>query len=584
MIVKYITSQAILDEEVIPSLAQADILGLDIETYGLNPRKSDIITIQLSDAENIWVIDVRKVNPLPLLQIMGQTKPLFVGHNLKFDLAFLQHKYGFIPTRIFDTMIAYGIRMNGLDNHFISLRDLLKLHLDITLDKDIRRTFRFTYDALTNEQIEYAADDVRYLHKLLHKQVALLESDGLIETAQLEFNLIPVVVDMELAGIVLDVENWELAMKNSLERAATLGNKIANIVGDTAAQTTFFDVPAVNPRSQKQMLLAFRSLGIDIDSTSKDVLQYIKHPLASTLLEYRKYYKLGSTYGKNFVNFVDSDGKIHAEFNQMGTVSGRFSSKGPNLQNLPRNIIYRKCFVAGDNNILLTADYHQIEYKVAALLSEEQSIINEYKKGEADFHRLTASKLFETPFDAVTKEQRFAGKTCNFGTIFGISKFGLARNLNVPVDKAEVYLANFKNMYPKLNMFMRKQADLAQSNGFTSTVIGRRRYYPMPDMNLHNYAGIVSKIRREAGNMPVQGTAADIMKVALIKVNNAIKPYNSHIINTIHDEMIVECPIGYTSTMIPILHNEMEAAAKEIMGDKIRWDISLIFGNSWGKA
>ena len=583
MAVKYITSQDILQEEVIPQLAQLDIIGLDIETRGLSPRDSDMLTIQFGGPEDIWVVNVTKTDPTPLLEVLEQTNPLMIGHNLKFDLSFLQYNYNYTPTRAFDTMIAYGLVNNGLDNVFISLRDLLRVHLDIQMDKDIRETFKHTYGELTDEQIEYAAKDVEHLTELMRVQVGELRGDGLLDIARLEFDLIPVVVDMELTGIKLDRENWLAAKDKSMLDAANLCKQICKLVGSQTGQQTFFDVPAVNPRSSKQMLEAFIDLGFDIKNTSEGTLSRVNHPLAKTLLAYRKKYKLGSTYGDTFLTYLDDVDRIHAEFNQMGARSGRFTSAKPNLQNIPRDLIYRRCFIADDGKVLLTGDYSQIEYKLAALLSGESVIIEEYQKATADFHRLTASNILGVPLLEVDKDQRFIGKTVNFETIFGISKYGLAKNLNITLNEADKYLRDFRKIYPKLMGYMDSQSRLSIQQGFTTTVSGRRRYYKPPKMNSATYKKDVAKIMREGGNARIQGTAADILKSALVKLHSGAKQYDAHIVNTIHDEAVIECPLEHVPPMVGVFHGAMEMAAQEIMGDDLEWNISLNIGRTWGK-
>ena len=584
MAVKYITSQDILEEEVIPQLAKLDIIGLDIETRGLSPRDSDMLTIQFGGPEDIWVVNVTKTNPTPLLEILQQTNPLMIGHNLKFDLSFLQYNYNYTPSRLFDTMIAYGLVNNGLEDSFISLRDLVRVHLDETMDKDIRSSFQHTYGELTDKQIEYAAKDVEYLVELMRIQVSELRSDGLLDIARLEFDLIPVVVDMELTGIKLDREKWLEAKDKSMRDAVELAGRISKLVDNKTGQQTFFDVPTVNPRSSKQMLAIFRDLGFDIENTNVATLTRVNHPLAKTLLAYRKRYKLGSTYGDNFLTYLDSEDRIHAEFHQTGARSGRFTSAKPNLQNIPRDPIYRRCFIAAAGCALLTGDYSQIEYKIAALLSGEQSIIEEYQRAEADFHRLTASKIFHTAVLEVTKDQRYIGKTVNFETIFGISKYGLARNLNVTLNEADKYLRDFRRIYPKLMNYMDRQSRVSIQKGFTTTVSGRRRYYKPPMMNSPTYNKDIAKVMREGGNAKIQGTAADILKSALVDLHKAARRYDAHIVNTIHDEVVIECPLESVPPMVGIFHGAMELAAQRVMGDDLEFGISLNIGRTWGKS
>lgn len=582
----YITSQIILEEVAIPEIAQLDVLGIDIETRGMDPKTSTILSIQIGSPNNVWVIDARKVNVAPLFSVLSQTNPLVIGHNLKFDLSFLISQYGYTPARLYDTMIAYGILHNGLESPYVSLRQLVGDHFEVKLDKDVRETFKYVYGDLTDKQIEYAGNDVKYLCGIFEDQLERLRLDNLIRIAQLEFDLVPVVVDMELTGIRLDQDKWLEAMEKSLRKASEIELQIQEVIGGGATQSSFFGTPksTINPRSSKQMLDAFHSFDRKIESTSASVLKYVDHPLAKLLLSYRESYKLGSTYGRNFLELVQDDGRIHAEFNQLGARSGRFSSSGPCLHNIPGAIFYRSCFISGKDMMMITADWSQIEYKIAALMSGETSIINEYKKKGADFHSLTAADIYGVPQSEVSTEQRDVGKTTNFGVIYMISKYGLARRLDIKVDKADKIIKNHRKTYPKLTAFMESSAALGVSQGYNTTKLGRRRYYQCPPISDPEYRRKISFIRREAGNNPIQGTAAEIMKRALIDVAREIKQYDAHILSTIHDEMLVETPKEHTSFVLGIVNDKMEKAGEEIMGNEITWDVSLAVGGHWKKA
>lgn len=583
---EYVTSQIVLQEEVIPMLAGLDVLGIDIETRGSDPNSSTILSMQFSSSQDVWVIDTRKVNVKPLLEILVQTNPLLIGHNLKYDLAFLRKQFGFEPKRLYDTMLAYGICYNGLESPYVSLRYLVQKYSDVNLNKDIRDTFRHTYGDLSEGQIEYAGGDVRYLHEIFEQQLMTLTSTNMIDVARLEFSLIPVIVDMELTGVKLDQESWAKATETSLKRARELEYQIQQIVGSDVVQNSFFGFPTspVNPRSNRQMLKAFHEFGFGIEDTSEGTIKYIGHPLAKTLLEYRKVYKLATTYGENVLALVRDDGRLHTEFNQLGTQSGRLSSSGPNLQNIPGDPFYRRCFVSDDGNLMVTADWNQIEYKIAAIMSREERIIEEYREAKPDFHGMTAANIFCIPQEEVTREQRYIGKTTNFSVMYMISKFGLARRLGIKVEEADQIIKQHRKVYPKLTRFMEESANIGAFQGHNETKMGRCRYYNRPPRNSANYAKKIFRIRREAGNHPVQGTAADIMKLAMIEVYYAIKEYGAHIVSTVHDELVVESPREVTPFVAGAINNKMEEAAAKVMGNEISWDVSLAVGGYWKKA
>ena len=585
--IELITSDTIIREEIIPELAKFDVLGLDIECRGTNPRESEMLTIQLSSQSDTWVFDTRRVNLAPVFELLKQTNPLIIGHNLKFDISFLQYNYGYVPSRIFDTMIAYGIINNGIENPFVSLKHLVELYSDQTLNKELRDSFRYTYADLTDEQVRYAARDVEVLWSVFDAELEQLNRDDLIETAKLEFDIIPVVVDMELMGVKLDKDKWVEAAARLAREASNIEKYIVEIVGGQVLQSSFLDTPAynVNPRSPKQMLEAFRKLGFNIENTQADTLSKIEHPLAQALTKYRTKSKLASTYGVNFLDKIESDGRIHAEFNQQGTVSGRFACSKPNLENIPADPFYRSCFVAEDGSMLITADYDQVELKIAAIMSNEIAMLEEYKKFGSDLHRLTASRILRIPMEEVQEDQRDnVGKSCNFGVMYGISEYGLLRRFGISLDEGRFLIDGFGKAYPTLTSYMLEQGQLALRDGYNTTKIGRRRYYELPSLGSREYGKNIARIRREAANQRIQGTGADIMKQAMVNVHNQAVCYSAHIVNTVHDELVVECPIKYTSKLLPIVREQMELAGRQIMGDALEWSVSIGVGGSWKKV
>jgi len=272
------------------------------------------------------------------------------------------------------------------------------------VDEIIRETFKYVYGDLTDKQIEYAGNDVKYLCGIFEDQLEALRFNDSVRIAQLEFKLVPVVVDMELTGIKLDQEKWLAATERSLQKASEIELQIQEMIGGGAVQSSFLGTPksTINPRSSKQMLDAFHSFDRKITSTSESGLKYIDHPLAKLLLDYRKSYKLGSTYGKNFLELVQDDGRIHAEFNQLGAQSGRFSSSKPNLQNIPTRTPLghrvRNGFVAAEGNLLLSVDYSQIELRIVAHMANDTAMLNVFR-AKQDIHATTAAAIYDVPLE-----------------------------------------------------------------------------------------------------------------------------------------------------------------------------------------
>jgi len=332
------------------------------------------------------------------------------------------------------------------------------------------------------------------------------------------------------------------------------------------------------------MLSAFRELGFDINSTAVEILSGIKHPLAKLLLSYRSNQKLSSTYGTNFLKHLDEEDRLHPEFHSLGARSGRFSCSKPSLHNIPAEDMYRKCFIARDGYKIYSADYDQIELKVVAVLSNDTLMLEEYKKAGADLHRLTASQIFDT--EEVTQEQRDKiGKGCNFGMIYSISEAGMAKRWGMTRTKTHEILKKFRNTYRSVCKFMALQSDLAISQGFTTTKLGRRRYLPLPPMNSQGFEKLVAEVRREGANNVIQGTAADIIKEAIVNISPKLRGIGAHIVNTVHDELVIEAPdeSDIAHLVIPIIYEGMMEAGTKIVSDELEWTISLKVGNSWQK-
>ena len=318
---------------------------------------------------------------------------------------------------------------------------------------------------------------------------------------------------MESTGILLDKEAWLDVAAKRLAEAEALELELGKQLG-AASQLSFMGPGKsyFNPRSPKQVKAALKQFGYDVESTAVSTISSIDHPFVTMLLQYREAYKLATTYGTNFLKFLHADGRIHAQFNQLGAESGRFSSSKPNLQNIPHTQVYRDCFVCSPDNILITCDFSQIELRVAAVLSGEQLMIDEYAKARSDLHRLTAAHVYDVAVDAVTDEQRYMGKTTNFSTIYGISKYSLATRLDCSVEHAKKLITGFQKTYKRLHTYMQQQANLGLQQGYTTTKLGRRRYYKLPALGDTNYTKKLARIRRVDSKSVIKGTADDIQK------------------------------------------------------------------------
>lgn len=379
---------------------------------------------------------------------------------------------------------------------------------------------------------------------------------------QTEMPLSFVLYRMEEEGILTEKKVLE-------EISEELGKRIQELEGKIyeAADCTF------NINSPKQLgELLFDKMGLPGGkktktgySTSAEVLEELAAdvPFVQDILQYRMMTKLRSTYAEGLKDFIGADGRIHSHFNQTVTATGRISSTEPNLQNIPMRAeegrLLRKAFVAKEGYTFCDADYSQIELRILAALSEDEHLKNAFINGQ-DIHRSTASLVFHTPFDEVTDLQRRNAKAVNFGIVYGISAFGLAKDLKISREEAKGYIASYFETYPGIHAFLENAKTAAKEKGYSETYFGRRR--PIPELKNSNFA-MRSFGERVAMNAPIQGTAADIMKMATVKVYDRLLQdgYKARMVLQVHDELVVETPEEEKERVLTLLSEEMENAA-----------------------
>lgn len=551
-------------------------LGVDIETDGLNFRTNNILTIQISDGENTYIFDARLLPDkyfVNLFQRIDAGQHLQIYHNGKFDLKFIYEKYGYMPLKAFDTMLAEALTVVGKRSAFISLREIVQQYLGRTLDKEVQVSFTAPLLSFSPRQLEYAALDAYVLTQMYPLQKEKLAQMGLTLTAALEFALLPVVAKMEVQGVSFNIQGL-LPLLQEYELEA---NRQEQILYKIMSQE-------FNPRSPQQVKKMFHLLGIELESTARKVLVRVKHPLARAILDYRSAYTIISRYGPNLIEKVESDGKIHAEFNQLGAASGRFSSTNPNLQNIPATKSFRSLFVASPGYTFVTSDFSQIELRIAGVLSGEEEILKEYRKSNADMHTLTASKIFMKTMDEVTPLERPHGKTGNFAVLYGIYYRNLARNLQMTEKLAKQIVNGFWEGYPALKSYMAIEGNYAVENGFNRTEIGRLRWYNLPMATDPLFRSKCWRIKRSAANNKLQGFAADIMKSALICVDHALRKKNiGYIVLTVHDEIGMEIKDEHIDEGVFLIKQAMETAAHTMVHKSIPMPVSVKIGKSWIK-
>ena len=538
--------------ELATSLCKETEICFDTETDGLDLQRVNIVGLSLCvSAGKACYISMPATQQAaqkrlePFRKLFEDKKILKIAQNLKFDMEVLL-RYGIrIEGPCFDTMLAHYIlepeqkhNMDQMAMEFLSYQPVS--YKDLLGDKKRLR------DVPLEDLKDYACEDADITFQLYRKLLPLLhEKEGWELFQQIEMPLVPVLASMERAGVHVDMAYLKTYSGLLQERIKEIENQIYGLAGEN-----------FNIASPKQLgVILFEKLKIDEKAkltktkqyqTGEEVLQKLvhKHPIVSLILEYRGLQKLKSTYTDAFQELVNPEtGRVHTSFNQAVTATGRLSSSNPNLQNIPvRNDEgkeIRKAFVPADEqHLLLAADYSQIELRIMAAMSGDPHMLDAFERGQ-DIHTSTAAKIYGVEMTDVTREMRRNAKTVNFGIIYGISAFGLSERLQIPRKEAAGIITQYFEQFPGIRQYMENQKAFAEANGYVETLCKRRRY--LPDIHSRN-ATVRGFAERNAVNAPIQGTAADMIKLAMIKVYQELKTRNlrSEIVLQVHDELVLD--------------------------------------------
>ena len=580
--------------EVVAEVGRYEEFCFDTETTGFDIFNDRIVGLSLAvEPFKAWYVPFKEENTPEYAEIV---RPLFeneriakIGQNIKFDLMVLRRLGIAIRGRKYDTMILHYLldpesrhNMNALSERYLNYKPI---EIETLIGKGSKQ---LTMDLVNVERVkEYAAEDADVTLRLKQVLYPQVEEIGLQHLYfEVEEPMIAVLADIEMAGVRIDT--GALAVY-----AVELNRKLGEL---EAAIRTEAGEPNLNINSARQLgEVLFAKMRIAEKPkmtrtkqfcTDEDYLQSFarKHRIVDLILEYRGVKKLLSTYVEALPQLVNrTTGRIHTSFNQAVTATGRLSSTNPNLQNIPvrddmgRRI--RKAFIpSDDDHLLLSADYSQVELRLMAHLSGDESLISAFEHGE-DIHTATAAKLFNKPLGEVTPEERRRAKTANFGIIYGISAFGLSQRLDIPRKEAKEIIDGYFASYPKVKEYMDNVVEKAKEEGFVSTIFGRRRY--LNDISSHN-AVARGLAERNAVNAPIQGSAADIMKIAMIDVHRrfAAEGIRSRVILQVHDELVVDMLRSEQERVTAIVTECMESAAQL----KVRLIADAGVGDNWLEA
>ena len=590
-----LTTQAEV-ETLLPELLGQKEVCFDTETTSLNELEAKIVGLALS-----WEVHKGYYILFPEdFDLAGQwfsvLKPFFesttilkIAQNLKYDLKVLTN-YGIeVRGQLFDTMIAHYLLNPDMRHNMDLLSEAYLGYTPIAIDTLIGKKGKgqLTMRAVPAElQKEYAVEDTDVTLQLKHTFLPLLEKDQMVKLfTEVEAPLVKVLAQMEYEGIRLDTH--------------FLGELSKEINTDLIAlQTTIFDQAgeSFNLSSPKQLGdILFEKLKLLSKpkktktgqyATSEEVLSQLasEHPIVANVLEFRALQKLQSTYIEALPREVNPrTGRVHTTFMQAVTATGRLSSNQPNLQNIPirtpRGSQIRKAFVPrNEDYTLLSADYSQIELRIIAALSEEDHMIEAFLQGQ-DIHRSTAAKVFAVPIEEVTKEQRSHAKTVNFGIIYGVSAIGLSQQTSLTRSQSKELIDTYYQTYPKLKGYIEKQIAFAREHGYVETILGRRRY--LPDVYSRNQV-VRGAAERNAVNAPIQGSAADIIKIAMVRIAQRLEKerLSTRMLLQVHDELLFDVPKAELELVTPLIREEMQQAYKL----SVPLIVEIGTGNNWLEA
>lgn len=581
---------------LVAALQASGTFAFDLETSSLDPRQAELVGIAVSTAANTgWYVPC-PAEKAATRAILDEFQPLLadpgvqiIGHNLKYDLTVLKH-YGIdARAQICDTMLAHALvepemrhKLDFLAEAYLGYKPIAFTDLageSMAAEINVR-------DVALEKVAEYAAEDADVAWQLWQLFEPLLEKKNAMRVCrEIEAPLVPVLIDMETAGIALDsqtLREYSVVLEqelNSLARAVfEAAGKSFNLDSPKQLGHILFDVLKLEENPKKTPGGQY--------ATNEQILSRLagKHQIVAHVLEYRMLNKLKTVYVDQLPNAVNPDtGRVHTHYNQAVTVTGRLQSDGPNLQNIPikteKGREVRKAFIAKDDeHVLLAADYSQIELRVIAEISRDEGMGQAFIDG-ADIHRSTAARVYGVSMDAVTDDMRRKAKMVNFGIPYGITAFGLSQRLNCPRREAADLIDEYFQQYPKVKAYMNDTIAFAREHEYVATLLGRRRY--LRDINSRN-GTVRSATERNAINMPIQGTSADMIKIAMINLHRELSEQSlaTRLLLQVHDELVLEVPHAEIATVKRLVDRCM----REAIPMEVPIVVEIGTGSNWLEA
>src|SRR3989440_12383583 len=561
--------------QAVEALSAEPAIGLDTETTELDPYNARLRLLQLATPEGVHVIDLdafangnlaENETFTSLRRLLEAPRPIKIAHNAKFDAKFIKHNLGADLGGLFDTLLASQLIGAGDIEERHGLETVAARYLNESVDKS-ERLSNWNFE-LSEAQLEYAARDAAILLPLREKLIERLKANSLIKCAQLEFECVMPVADIELTGFYMHKDRWLEQLVIVEKRRTELAEELQEILAEESSQGSLFGGPQrddINLDSHQQLTQALQRLGIPVpDSTRNWKLQplAVQYPVIAQLLESRTVQKALTSYGQNMIELLNpATGRLHADFRQIGAPTGRFSCTNPNIQQVPHAAEYRRCFSGHpEGRKLVIADYSQIELRILAEFSGDRGFINAFNSG-ADLHRVTAAEVFNVSFDQVSKEQRDFAKRLNFGVVYGIGAQRFSMMTGLSVTEAENVLRKYFATYRQLDTYLHEAADRAVRDRQARTGSGRLVRFRYDEQDRQQ----ISMTKRNGKNTPIQGTSADILKRALRLLKDALRDTSAKIVNIIHDEIVVEVDADEAESAAAKVERAMCAAGEEYL-------------------
>jgi len=580
----------------IVNLMKQSSVCFDTETTGLNPLTAELVGIAFS-----WETGKGFYLPFPEDQLEAQDlieflRPFFeaeqiekIGQNLKYDIKVLAKYNVEVRGKLFDTMLAHYLINPDMRHNMDILAETYLNYSPVSITELIGKKGKNQLSMRQvpiDQQTEYAVEDTDITLQLKeHFQNEMGEANTQKLFDDIEIPLLRVLAAMELEGINLNA-NFLESLSSELDK--DIKKLEASIYMEAGEEFNIASPKQLGDIIFEKMKLVDKPKKTKTGqySTAEDVLSYLAkdHKIISDVLQFRGLAKLKNTYVDALPEQVeDTTHRVHTDYLQTVAATGRLASNNPNLQNIPirteRGREVRKAFVPRDkDHVLLSADYSQIELRIIAALSDEENMIKAFKNGE-DIHASTAAKVFDIPLKEVSREQRANAKTVNFGIIYGVSAFGLSNQTDLSRSEAKELIDTYYQTYPQLRKFMSEQVDFARDNGYVQTVLGRRRY--LKDINSRN-AVVRGAAERNAVNAPIQGSAADIIKIAMIHIHQKLTEENfkSKMLLQVHDELVFDAYKSELEKLKALIKTEMENAYKLA----VPLDVEIGVGENWLEA